>query len=47
VRDYEDAELPAWMVAWEASHPADRDAALEIIGREPVPARKVPKGEER
>ena len=47
VRDYEDAEPPAWMVAWEAAHPADRAAALEIIGREPVPARKIPKGEER
>ena len=47
VRDYEDAEPPAWMVAWEAAHPADRAAALEVIGREPVPARKIPKGEER
>ena len=47
VRDYEDAELPLWMVAWEAQHPGDALEALAVLGKEPAPAHKIPKGEER
>ena len=46
VRDYEDAVLPPWVVAWEASHPADAAEAQAILAREPVPAHKIPKGSE-
>jgi hypothetical protein len=47
VRDYEDAELPPWVVAWEARRPQDADEALTILAGEPPPARRIPKGEER
>jgi hypothetical protein len=47
VRDYEDAELPAWVAAWRLSHPADWSEAQAILLREPVPAKKIPKGRER
>jgi len=47
LRDYEDAELPPWVVAWESGHPQDAAEALGILAKEPVPARKIPKGDER
>lgn len=47
LRDYEDAELPPWVVDWEARHPQDAREALDLLAREPVPARKIPKGEAR
>jgi hypothetical protein len=47
LRDFEDAQLPAWVVEWESAHPADRAAALEILAREPSPARRIPKGRAR
>jgi hypothetical protein len=47
VRDYEDAALPPWVAAWEAAHPADRTAALALLAREPVPARRIPRGRAR
>lgn len=47
LRDYEDAALPPWVAEWEAAHPADRAAALAILAREPVPARRIPKGRAR
>ena len=47
VRDYEDAELPPWVVAWEAAHPADAAEARAILAKEPVPAHKIPKGSAR
>jgi hypothetical protein len=46
VRDYEDAQLPPWVVDWEAAHPADAAEALAILAKEPVPAHKIPKGSE-
>ena len=46
VRDYEDAVLPPWVVAWESAHPADAAEARAILAREPVPAHKIPKGSE-
>ncbi len=46
VRDYEDAELPPWVVAWEAAHPADAAEARAILAKEPVPGHKIPKGSE-
>jgi hypothetical protein len=46
VRDYDDAAMPAWAEAWMAAHPADRDEAVRLIGLEPKPAHKVPKGKE-
>ena len=46
VRDYEDAVLPPWVVAWEAAHPADAAEAQAILAKEPVPAHKIPKGSE-
>jgi hypothetical protein len=46
VRDYDDATMPAWAEAWMAAHPADRDEAVRLIGLEPKPAHKVPKGKE-
>jgi hypothetical protein len=45
VRDYEDAELPPWVLDWEARHPGDASEALAILAKEPVPARKIPKGQ--
>jgi len=47
VRDYEDAVLPAWVVAWEGGHPQDAAEALAILAKEPVPDHKIPKGDER
>jgi hypothetical protein len=47
VRDYEDAELPEWVVDWERAHPLDTREALAILAKEPTPARKIPRGEER
>ena len=47
VRDYEDAELPPWVVAWETAHPADAAEVRAILAKEPVPERKIPKGSER
>ena len=47
VRDYEDAELPPWVLDWEARHPGDASEAADILSREPAPARKIPKGEAR
>ena len=47
VRDYEDAALPPWVVAWEAERPQDATEALTILGKEPAPARRIPKGEAR
>lgn len=47
VRDYEDAVLPPWVVAWEASHPADALEAQAILAKEPIPAHKIPKGDAR
>jgi len=46
VRDYEDATLPPWAQAWMAAHPGDRAEAARIIGLEPIPLHKVPKGQE-
>ena len=45
--DYEDAELPPWVLDWEARHPGDASEAADILSREPAPARKIPKGEAR
>ena len=47
LRDYEDAELPPWVLDWEARHPADAAEALAILALEPLPERRIPKGEER
>ncbi len=47
LRDYEDAELPPWVLDWEARNPLDAVAALAILGKEPTPTRRIPKGEER
>ena len=47
LRDYEDAELPPWVVDWEAGHPRDAVEARAILAKEPAPARKIPKGEAR
>lgn len=47
LRDYEDAELPPWVVDWEARHPQDAAEALAALAKEPVPKRKIPKGEAR
>ena len=47
VRDYEDAALPPWVLEWERDHPDDRDAVRAILAEEPIPARKIPKGQER
>jgi hypothetical protein len=47
LRDYEDAELPAWVQAWEATHPADRAEALALLAKEPAPLRKIRKGAAR
>jgi hypothetical protein len=47
VRDYEDAELPAWVGDWRRSHPADWAEAQAILAQEPVPVNKIPKGRER
>ncbi len=47
LRDYEDAELPPWVLDWEARHPADAAEALASLAKEPIPARRIPKGEAR
>jgi len=47
LRDYEDAELPPWVVDWEARNPGDAAEALAIIMKEPPPSHRIPKGEER
>jgi len=46
-RTYEDAERPAWVEQWRNAHPQDWSEAEAIVAREPVPARKIPKGHER
>jgi hypothetical protein len=45
-RDYEDAPLPPWVVAWMAEHPADRAEAQRMVALEPGPRTKIPKGHE-
>ncbi|MBS1767070.1 MAG: hypothetical protein JST05_06675 [Acidobacteria bacterium] len=47
VRGYEDYALPAWSVQWRKDHPQDAADAAAIVAKEPAPARKVKKGEER
>jgi len=47
LRDYEDAELPPWVLEWEARNPQDAAEARAILAKEPAPARKIPKGEAR
>jgi hypothetical protein len=47
LRDYEDAELPTWVEAWEAKHPQDAAEARAILALEKAPARRIPKGEAR
>jgi len=47
VRDYDDARLPEWVVAWMAAHPDDRAEAERLIALEPKPLHKIPKGQER
>ena len=47
LRDYEDAVLPPWVLDWEARNPLDAVEALAILGKEPTPTRRIPKGEER
>ena len=46
VRDYEDAELPPWVVTWMEKRPEDAREARRIMALEPKPARKIPKGRE-
>jgi hypothetical protein len=46
-RQYEDAPLPAWVKTWREQHPEHWKAALEALKGEPIPARKIPKGQER
>jgi hypothetical protein len=47
LRDYEDAELPPWVLDWETQNPQDAREALAILAKEPPPKRRVPKGEAR
>jgi hypothetical protein len=47
VRDYEDASIPAWIEAWRVSHPQDWDETSAILAKEPIPLKKIPKGQER
>jgi hypothetical protein len=47
LRDYEDAELPPWVLDWETQNPQDALEALAILAREPAPKRRVPRGEAR
>ncbi len=47
LRTFEDAEMPAWVPAWEQAHPHQARAVAELLAREPMPLRKVPKGSER
>jgi hypothetical protein len=47
LQNYEDAELPPWVLDWEARHPHDAEEALAALALEPPPARKIPKGEAR
>jgi hypothetical protein len=46
VRDYDDATLAPWMVAWLRDHPGDREQAERMLAQEPVPLHKIPKGQE-
>lgn len=45
-RRYEDGALPPWVVEWLRTHPDDRARMEAVLAREPVPARKIPKGKE-
>lgn len=47
VRDYEDASLPPWVLEWKAAHPGVFAEAARVVAKEPAPARKIPKGQER
>lgn len=47
VRDFEDGHLAPWAEAWFLQHPGDEAAARAELAKEPVPARKIPKGKER
>nr|WP_320132250.1 hypothetical protein [uncultured Holophaga sp.] len=46
LRDYEDAEMPAWALAWGKAHPEDEREAEAMLAKEPRPAHKIPKGSE-
>lgn len=46
-RRYEDGALPPWVVAWLEAHPSDRAKVEAVLSKEPVPARKIPKGREK
>jgi len=45
-RDFEDGAMPPWARTWMASHPQDAREAQAIIGQEPLPFHKIPKGHE-
>ena len=47
IRDYEDAELPPWVMEWRERHPKDFLEAQAILARESKPKGKIPKGRER
>jgi hypothetical protein len=46
-RDYADGQIAPWADQWMKEHPLDRQAVQEIVDREPVPKKKIPKGRER
>lgn len=46
-RDYEDGRIPDWAQAWMAKHPEDAREAHAVFDREPRPAHKIPKGQEK
>jgi len=47
VRDYEDASIPPWIEEWRLQHPKDWGETTTILSQEPVPVKKIPKGQDR
>jgi hypothetical protein len=45
-RTYEDGALPPWILEWKQQHPDDWKKAEALLAKEPIPATKIPKGQE-
>lgn len=45
-RDYADGKIAPWADQWMKEYPLDRMAVQEVVDREPVPKKKIPKGRE-
>jgi hypothetical protein len=46
-RSYEDGTLAGWIQDWKQTHPGDWSQVEALLAKEPPPAHKIPKGQDR